>query len=60
MFSYTLCKRIAADMFDAFMAGGEAAAQALFDTEMDYFDTFGDHRAQFTAHTMNYYRNLQA
>lgn len=59
MFSFTVCKAIAADMFDAFVTGGETAAQAAFDTAMDYWDTYGDERERFTAHVMSYYRQAQ-
>lgn len=59
MFSFTLCKAIANDMFDAFVAGGETAAAQVFDAAMDYWDTYGDQRDTFTHHVMDKYRGLQ-
>lgn len=59
MFSYTVCKAIASDMLDAFVTGGETAAQSAFDAAMDYWDTYGDDRERFTSYVMGYYRKAQ-
>lgn len=59
MFTFKLARAIAADMFKAFLVGGETAAQACFADAMDYWDTFADQREDFTTHTMGYYRNFQ-
>lgn len=59
MFSFSLAKRIAATMFDAFVTGGETAAMSVFDAEMDFWDTYGDEREHFTPHVMDYYRAAQ-
>lgn len=60
MFSFTLCREIAADMFDAFVTGGEESARNVFDAAMDYWDTYGDSRDVFTHHVMAKYRAAQA
>lgn len=58
-FSFKLARAIAADMFQAFLIGGETAAQACLADALDYWDTFADEREEFTTHTMDAYRRFQ-